>query len=54
MSATLPAFPPVGAGSPKVTLVIGSGSVKCAAALGVYKALTDAGIGAHRIRLLDR
>jgi NTE family protein len=49
MSATLPAFPPVGAGSPKVTLVIGSGSVKCAAALGVYKALTDAGIGVERV-----
>jgi NTE family protein len=30
-------------------LVIGSGSVKCAAALGVVKALTDAGIGIDRV-----
>lgn len=34
---------------PKVTLVIGSGSVKCAAAIGVVKALSDAGIGIDRV-----
>jgi len=34
---------------PTVSLVIGSGSVKCAAALGVVKALTDAGIGIDRL-----
>ncbi|MEO7242995.1 MAG: patatin-like phospholipase family protein [Variovorax sp.] len=34
---------------PAVSLVIGSGSVKCAAAIGVVKALTDAGIGIDRL-----
>ena len=34
---------------PAVTLVIGSGSVKCAAAIGVVKALTEAGIGIERV-----
>jgi NTE family protein len=34
---------------PKVTLVIGSGSVKCAAGLGVAKALYDAGIDIERV-----
>ncbi|MEO6030932.1 MAG: patatin-like phospholipase family protein [Burkholderiaceae bacterium] len=34
---------------PCVSLVIGSGSVKCAAAIGVVKALTDAGIGIDRV-----
>ncbi len=34
---------------PAVTLVIGSGSVKCAAAIGVVKALSDAGIGIDRV-----
>ncbi len=34
---------------PKVTLVIGSGSVKCAAGLGVAKALGEAGIGIERV-----
>lgn len=34
---------------PAVTLVIGSGSVKCAAAIGVVKALTDAGIAIDRV-----
>ncbi|QNK67613.1 patatin-like phospholipase family protein [Variovorax sp. PAMC26660] len=34
---------------PAVTLVIGSGSVKCAASIGVVKALTDAGIGIDRV-----
>jgi NTE family protein len=33
----------------QVTLVIGSGSVKCAAAIGVVKALTDAGIAIDRV-----
>jgi NTE family protein len=33
----------------QVTLVIGSGSVKCAAAIGVVKALSDAGIGIDRV-----
>ncbi len=42
MSAALP-------GGPAVSLVIGSGSVKCAAALGVVKALTDAGIRIDRV-----
>ena len=37
------------ASRPTVSLVIGSGSVKCAAALGVVKALTDAGIGIDRL-----
>ena len=35
--------------APAVTLVIGSGSVKCAAAIGVVKALTEAGIGIERV-----
>ena len=34
---------------PQVTLVIGSGSVKCAAAIGVVKALSEAGIGIDRV-----
>ena len=34
---------------PKVTLVIGSGSVKCAASIGVAKVLSDAGIGIDRV-----
>ena len=34
---------------PQVTLVIGSGSVKCAAAIGVVKALYEAGIGIDRV-----
>jgi NTE family protein len=37
------------AGGPSVSLVIGSGSVKCAAAIGVVKALTDAGIVIDRV-----
>ncbi|CAN7641865.1 patatin-like phospholipase family protein [Pseudorhodoferax sp. LjRoot39] len=32
-----------------VTLVIGSGSVKCAASIGVVKALSEAGIGIDRV-----
>ncbi|HVR50260.1 MAG TPA: patatin-like phospholipase family protein [Pseudorhodoferax sp.] len=35
--------------APTVSLVIGSGSVKCAAAVGVVKALADAGIGIDRV-----
>jgi NTE family protein len=35
--------------APAVSLVIGSGSVKCAAAIGVVKALTEAGIGIERV-----
>lgn len=49
MAAALPAFRPIGADSPKVTLVIGSGGVRCAAALGVVKALAGAGIGVERV-----
>ena len=49
MAAILATPPAQGAGQPKVTLVIGSGSVKCAAALGVVKALADAGIGVERV-----
>ncbi len=41
--------PHPGADSPKVTLVIGSGGVRCAAALGVVKAMADAGIGVERV-----
>lgn len=37
------------AGGPSVTLVIGSGSVKCAAAIGVVKVLTEAGIRIERV-----
>lgn len=37
------------AGRPTVSLVIGSGSVKCAAAIGVVKALDEAGIGIDRV-----
>jgi NTE family protein len=40
---------PVDVKRPSVSLVIGSGSVKCAAAIGVVKALTDAGIGIDRV-----
>ncbi len=40
---------PATSNAPVISLVIGSGSVKCAAALGVVKALTDAGIGIDRI-----
>ncbi len=40
---------PAAVKGPAVSLVIGSGSVKCAAALGVVKALTDAGIGIDRV-----
>lgn len=39
----------VGATDPTVSLVIGSGSVKCAAALGVVKVLNEAGIGIERV-----
>jgi NTE family protein len=49
MDAVSPHLPAAGASSPRVTLVIGSGSVKCAAALGVAKALADAGIGIERV-----
>ena len=37
------------AGGPSVTLVIGSGSVKCAAAIGVVKVLAEAGIRIERV-----
>ena len=37
------------AGGPSVTLVIGSGSVKCAAAIGVVKVLAEAGIRVERV-----
>lgn len=35
--------------APAVSLVIGAGGVKCAAAIGVVKALTAAGIGIERV-----
>jgi NTE family protein len=35
--------------TPMVSLVVGSGSVKCAAAIGVVKALNEAGIGIERV-----
>lgn len=35
--------------APSVSLVIGSGSVKCAAAIGVARVLRDAGIGIDRV-----
>lgn len=44
MSAT-----PHAAGTPAVSLVIGSGSVKCAAAIGVVKALAEEGIAVDRV-----
>lgn len=37
------------AASPSVTLVIGSGSVKCAAAIGVAQVLSEAGIRVERV-----
>jgi NTE family protein len=49
MAATHPGFAPDDAGGPKVTLVIGWGGVRCAAALGVVRALADAGIGIERV-----
>lgn len=49
MPAPLPASGPAGPDSPKITLVIGSGGARCAAALGVVKALADAGIGVERV-----
>lgn len=49
MAASHPTSGPSGAESPKVTLVIGAGGVRCAAALGVVKALADAGIGIERV-----
>jgi NTE family protein len=49
MSAAHPRLVPAGADSPKVTLVIGWGGVRCAAALGVVKAMADAGIGIERV-----
>jgi NTE family protein len=48
MAAAAAALRPID-DSPRVTLVIGSGGVKCAAALGVVKALADAGIGVERV-----
>jgi NTE family protein len=49
MAAVLSHSPPPDTGSPEVTLVIGSGGIRCAAALGVVRALTDAGIGVERV-----
>lgn len=49
MAAVLHDVEAAGAGAPRVTLVIGSGGVRCAAALGVVKALADAGIGIERV-----
>jgi NTE family protein len=41
--------PGASASGPSVALVIGSGSVKCAAAIGVVKALAQEGIGINRV-----
>lgn len=49
MPAPLPTSGPTGPDSPQVTLVIGAGGARCAAALGVVKALADAGIGIERV-----
>lgn len=49
MAAFQPTSGPSGPDSPKVTLVIGAGGVRCAAALGVVKAMADAGIGIERV-----
>ena len=49
MAATHPRFAPDDADGPKVTLVVGWGGVRCAAALGVVRALADAGIGVERV-----
>ena len=38
-----------GGAGPSVSLVIGSGSVKCAASLGVVKVLAESGIGIERV-----
>lgn len=46
MSADVAGTPPA---APKVSLVIGSGSVKCAAAIGVAQVLDEAGIGIDRV-----
>jgi NTE family protein len=43
------AVPAVPGNGHTVSLVIGSGSVKCAAAIGVVKALNEAGIGIDRV-----
>ncbi len=40
---TEPCAPP--APRPRVALVVGAGAIKCAAAIGAYRALTDAGVG---------
>lgn len=48
MAASLLASVPVPP-APRVTLVIGSGGVRCAASLGVVKALAAAGIGVERV-----
>jgi NTE family protein len=48
MAAHLTSAPPAGT-SPAVTLVIGSGGARSAAALGVVNALADAGIGVERV-----
>jgi NTE family protein len=48
MAAHLTTGPSAGA-SPAVTLVIGSGGARSAAALGVVNALADAGIGVERV-----
>lgn len=46
--SALPSAPP-SVPPPAVSLVVGSGSVKCAAAIGVVKALSEAGIGIERV-----
>lgn len=43
------ALPTDGTRLPEVTLVVGAGGVRCAAALGVVRALSDAGIGIERV-----
>lgn len=49
MTAIPAASMPFRSASPAVTLVIGSGGVRCAAALGVVNALDSAGIGVERV-----
>lgn len=49
MAAVPSADAPAGDRPPQVTLVVGAGGVRCAAALGVVKAMADAGIGLERV-----
>jgi NTE family protein len=49
LASPVKAIKPTPKSAGKVTLVIGSGSVKCAAAVGVVKVLAENGIGIERV-----